>query len=114
VWVMTERGLGNPTAHGRTLSEATAALIMMLAPDVEEVDKQENRLAETNYSESSWAPPLKFTLVSASAIDLTTPVTSAVNLQTLDFSPLSEFLLGTGRQRSERGQGNRAKDAVCR
>jgi hypothetical protein len=35
VWVMTERGLGNPTAHGRTLSEATAALIMMLAPDVE-------------------------------------------------------------------------------
>ena len=27
-------GLGNPIAHGRTLSEATAALVRMLAPDV--------------------------------------------------------------------------------
>jgi hypothetical protein len=45
VWVMA-RGLGNPIAHGRTLSEATAALIRMLAPDVEEIhDQQGNRLA---------------------------------------------------------------------
>jgi hypothetical protein len=36
VWVMA-RGLGNPIAHGRILSEATTALITMLAPDVEEV-----------------------------------------------------------------------------
>jgi hypothetical protein len=44
-WVMA-RGLGNPIAHGRTLSEATAALIRMLAPDVEEIhDQQGNRLA---------------------------------------------------------------------
>ena len=34
VWVMA-RGLGNPIAHGRTLSEATAALVRVLAPDVE-------------------------------------------------------------------------------
>lgn len=45
VWVMA-RGLGNPIAHCRTLSEATAALIRMLAPDVEEIhDQQGNRLA---------------------------------------------------------------------
>jgi hypothetical protein len=36
VWVMA-RGLCNPIAHGHTLSEATAALVRMLAPDVEEV-----------------------------------------------------------------------------
>lgn len=40
------RGLGNPIAHGRTLSEATAALVRMLAPDVEEVkDVEGKRLA---------------------------------------------------------------------
>jgi len=33
VWVMA-RGLGNAIAHGRTLSEATAALVRILAPDV--------------------------------------------------------------------------------
>ena len=35
------RGLGNPIAHGRTLSVATAALIRMLAPDVEEIQDQQ-------------------------------------------------------------------------
>ena len=45
VWVMA-RALGNPIAHGRTLSEATAALVRMLAPDVEEVkDVNGKRLA---------------------------------------------------------------------
>jgi hypothetical protein len=40
------RGLGNPMAHGRTLSEATAALVRMLAPDVEEIgDMNGKRLA---------------------------------------------------------------------
>jgi len=34
VWVMA-RGLGNAIAHGRTLTEATAALIRILAPAVE-------------------------------------------------------------------------------
>jgi hypothetical protein len=29
------RGFGNPIAHGRTLTEETAALVRMLAPDVE-------------------------------------------------------------------------------
>ena len=32
VWVMA-RGLGNAIAHGGTLSEATAALVRILAPD---------------------------------------------------------------------------------
>jgi len=36
VWVMA-RGLGNPIARGRTLSEATAALIKLLDPTVETV-----------------------------------------------------------------------------
>lgn len=45
VWVMA-RGLGNPIARGRTLSVATAALVRMLAPDVEEIhDQHGNRLA---------------------------------------------------------------------
>jgi hypothetical protein len=34
VWVMAH-GLGNAIAHGRTLTEATAALLRILAPDVE-------------------------------------------------------------------------------
>jgi hypothetical protein len=45
VWVMG-RSVENPMAHGRTLSEATAALVRMLAPDVEEVkDVNGKRLA---------------------------------------------------------------------
>jgi len=45
VWVMA-RGLGNPIANGRTLSEATAALIKLLDPTVETVnDTEGNRLA---------------------------------------------------------------------
>ena len=45
VWAMA-RGLGSPIAHGRTLSEATAALVRMLAPDVEEIgDMNGKRLA---------------------------------------------------------------------
>jgi hypothetical protein len=36
VWVMA-RGFGNPIAHGRTLSDATAALVRILAPDEEVV-----------------------------------------------------------------------------
>ena len=45
VWVLA-RGLGNPVAHGRTLSEATAALVRMLDPTVETVnDTQGRRLA---------------------------------------------------------------------
>jgi len=44
-WVMA-RGLGNPIAHGCTLSEATAALIKLLDPTVETVnDTNGNRLA---------------------------------------------------------------------
>ena len=44
-WVMG-RSVGNPIADGRTLSEATAALVRMLAPDVEEVkDVNGKRLA---------------------------------------------------------------------
>lgn len=34
VWVMA-RGFGNPIAHGKDLSQATAALVMLLAPDIE-------------------------------------------------------------------------------
>src|SRR5208282_6643961 len=34
VWVMA-RGFGNPIAHGRTLTEATASLVRMLTADVE-------------------------------------------------------------------------------
>jgi hypothetical protein len=37
VWVML-RGLGNPIAHGRTLSEATAALVRLIDPTVETVN----------------------------------------------------------------------------
>jgi hypothetical protein len=45
VWVMA-CGLGNPVAHGRTLSEATAALVKLLDPTVEIVnDTQGRRLA---------------------------------------------------------------------
>lgn|ERR1017187_7011077 len=45
VWVMPH-GLGNPIAHGRTLSEATAALVKLLDPTVETVnDTQGMRLA---------------------------------------------------------------------
>jgi len=45
VWVMA-RGLGNPIAHGGTLSEATAALIKLIDPTVEIVnDTQGGRLA---------------------------------------------------------------------
>ncbi len=44
-WVMA-RGLDNPIAHGRTLSEATAALIKLLDPTVDVVnDTNGNRLA---------------------------------------------------------------------
>jgi hypothetical protein len=44
-WV-TARGLGNPIAHGRTLSEATAALIKLIDPTVEVVnDVNGGRLA---------------------------------------------------------------------
>ena len=44
-WVMA-RGLGNPIAHGRTLSEATAALIKLIDSTVEVVqDSTRKRLA---------------------------------------------------------------------
>ena len=44
-WVMA-RGPGNPIGHGRTLSEATAALIKLLDPTVETVnDTKGERLA---------------------------------------------------------------------
>ena len=44
-WVMA-RGLGNPIAHGGTLSEATAALIKLMDPSVEIVnDTKGERLA---------------------------------------------------------------------
>lgn len=42
VWVMA-RGLGNPIAHGKDLSEATAALVKMLAPDIEAVTVADDR-----------------------------------------------------------------------
>jgi len=42
VWVMT-RGLGNAIAHGRTLSEATAALIKLVDPTVETVNDTNGR-----------------------------------------------------------------------
>jgi hypothetical protein len=45
VWVIA-RGLGNPIAHGRTLSEATAALVKLIDPTVEIVnDVRGRRLA---------------------------------------------------------------------
>lgn len=42
VWVMA-RGLGNPIARGKDLSEATAALVKMLAPDIEAVTAADDR-----------------------------------------------------------------------
>lgn len=41
-WVMA-RGIGNPIAHGGTLSEATAALIKLIDPTVETVSNTEGR-----------------------------------------------------------------------
>jgi len=45
VWALAH-GLGNPIAHGRTLSEATAALVRLIDPTVETVnDVNGGRLA---------------------------------------------------------------------